>query len=178
MIYYATPYNTAKNLGLAYNKDMERLPNDNDYCCFTDGDTMFLNPYYGFQIEKIVAENPDVDMFTCMTNRVKRSYQCVKGMYECDSLSEHYAKAIELASVYNTEIVDITKENLISGVMIMIKKSSWRKVGGFLEGGMLGIDNAIHLQILKAKGKVALMTGIYLLHWYRGGDSRNKSHLL
>ena len=63
------------------------------------------------------------------------------------------------------------------------KKSAWEKVGGFknykgARSNMLGVDNMIHKD-LEAHGlKTMVMNGVYVYHWYRGGDSFNTSHLI
>jgi GT2 family glycosyltransferase len=79
---------------------------------------------------------------------------------------------------YSTEVTDITNKQLFSGVIILIKKSVWERLGGFKEDKMLAIDNDIHIKAIHAKLKVGLMKGIYVQHWYRGGNQNNKSHLL
>jgi GT2 family glycosyltransferase len=66
----------------------------------------------------------------------------------------------------------------LSGVLIVIKKSIWEKVGGFKEDKMLTIDNDIHRKIRISGGLVGLMKGIYVQHWYRGGIKENRQHLL
>jgi GT2 family glycosyltransferase len=66
----------------------------------------------------------------------------------------------------------------MSGVMILLKKSMWEKVGGFKEEKMLTVDNDIHIKVRNAQGKVGLMQGIYLQHWYRGGNIKDIKHLV
>ena len=74
--------------------------------------------------------------------------------------------------------MDITHLQLLSGVLILVKKSVWKKVGGFKEGEMLSVDNDIHQKVKLAGEKVGLMKGIYVQHWYRGGDNKQISHLI
>ena len=59
MIYHRTVWATDKNIGAAYNREMELLPNDSDYACFLDADAMFLTPYFGSLIESVVKEYPE-----------------------------------------------------------------------------------------------------------------------
>ena len=70
MIYYSIPYSTQKNIGACYNSVMENLPNDKDFACFVDGDTIFTTSNFGDQISQVVGENPNVRFFTCYTNRI------------------------------------------------------------------------------------------------------------
>ena len=54
--------------------------------------------------------------------------------------------------------------------------------GGFNEKGMLGIDNEFYFKALSQNKLIYRMDGVYVYHWYRGGDfSRSiesKKHLL
>ena len=45
-IYYSTPFNSDKNIGVYYNDVMNLLPNDSDYMVFVDGDTIFTTPRF------------------------------------------------------------------------------------------------------------------------------------
>ena len=53
-----------------YNEFINLLPNDNDYAAFFDADTIVTTPDYGCLIDKVIKEHPDIDMFTCYTNRL------------------------------------------------------------------------------------------------------------
>jgi len=176
MIYYRTPYSLDKRLDEYYNAEMALLPNDDDWCCFLDGDAMFLTPDFGHQIQEIVTENTEYDLFTCMTNRVGTKYQCVEDMWQTNDIEKHR----EVAEYYNGNdlILDITTYAPLSGVMILLNKKAWRESGGFTHKGMLGVDNSIHYNVRNAGMKVGLMLGVYVYHWYRGGDAKNKAHLL
>jgi GT2 family glycosyltransferase len=61
--------------------------------------------------------------------------------------------------------------------MILIQKRLWKKIGGFLENGMLGVDNDLHTKVIKSNEKLYLMRGVYLYHWYRWPNYKDKSHL-
>ena len=78
-IYYFTPFALDKNLGGAYNEYMQMLPNDDDWACFVDADTMFLCSDFGKQIHAVVSKYPDAGMFTCYTNRVGNQAQLYGG---------------------------------------------------------------------------------------------------
>ena len=80
MIYYSIPYSTEKNLGKYYNDFMKVLPNDDDFACFVDGDTIFSTPNYGHIIQSVVDENPEVKLFTCYTNRIGCKWQVAPGI--------------------------------------------------------------------------------------------------
>jgi len=180
MIYYKTVWDTDKNIGKAYNREMELLPNDSDYACFLDGDAMFLTPYFGKVIESVVDEYPECGVFTCMTNRVACDWQIPdKVDWESDDIKyhRHIAQVHEL--VYGNDVEDVTykpKTNVLSGVLILIRKDVWRKIGGFIDG-MLGVDNALHWACQKHGEPVYLMLGVYVYHFYRGGNRNDTEHL-
>jgi len=178
MIHFFTPYRIDKDLGKCYNDAMKMLPNDNDWACFTDGDAMFTTPFFGSQLEKIIKANPEAKLFASMTNRIGTAYQCVHNMWYENDISVHFKKGMELAETKETDCTDITDGAPISGVLIMIQKSEWKRVGGFAElGQALGVDNSIHYAVRDNGGKVFLMQGVYMLHYYRNGNKADKSHL-
>jgi len=172
MIYYFTPWNSDKNLGKAYNQCME-LIGDNDWACFTDADTMFTTYTYGKQIEDIVKEDA---IYTAKTNRVMCPYQKT-GIWEIDDIRYHRDLGQQLANEKYDYLTDVTNECPLSGCLILISKKMWQKLGGFKEDKMLTIDNDIHLKAREKGEKVYLMEGVYLYHWYRGGNAQYTEHL-
>ena len=182
MIYYSIPYDSQKNIGKYYNQFMSILPNENDYACFVDGDTIFTTSNYGHILEKIVEENPGVGCFTCYTNRIGCKWQIAPGVdTETNDMNYHREFGKSLQTIFSTSCKDVSNvedDQVMSGVMILIKKESWRTIGGFHENGMLGVDNDLHWKMKKFGEKMYLMQGIYLYHWYRWPDVKNKSHLI
>jgi len=67
--------------------------------------------------------------------------------------------------------------NVLSGVLILIRKAVWKKIGGFVEKQLLSVDNNLHWALMDKKEKLYLMKGVYLYHWYRGGDIGDDKHL-
>lgn len=182
MIYYSVPFDSGKNLGRYYNQFMEIIPDDDDWGCFIDGDTIFTTADYGLVIEKAVAENPDAACFTCVTNRVGCEWQIAPGVdVKSNDMAYHRKYSEILKNVYGSSVVDVTRKprrEVFSGLFILLKKSAWKKIGGFKEDKMLGIDNDLHWKIQDHKLKMYMMRGLYLYHWYRGGDKTYVKHLL
>lgn len=181
MIYYSIPWDTGKDIGKYYNSFMN-LIGEKDYACFLDGDACFTTTYFGKQIENIVKKYPECGLFTAVTNRLGAKWQMV-GNYESNDIKHHRQAGEGLALTLYDEITDISKNDpqwVLSGVLILISKKVWKALGGFKETGMLGVDNDIHWKA-QAKGeKVYMMKGVYLYHWYRGGDRdfSKRGHLL
>ena len=179
MIHYITVYREDKDLGKAYNQEMERLQNDEDWCCFVDADCLFVNPFFGTQIAGVIKDNPKCKLFTSVTNRVGTKYQCVEGMWDENDMSEHFTVGRRLAETFGSRCSDITNNAPFSGVIMLIQKKEWKRVKGFKElGGALGVDNSIHYAVRDNGGKVMLMEGVYVMHYYRNGKIEDKNHLL
>jgi len=187
MIYYSVPYSVEKNIAEYYNSFMKLLPSDEDYACFIDGDTIFTTSDYGHTIHNVVKEHPEIGCFTCYTNRVNNKHQVVDGIdYDSNDVIYHRKIGNMLQTIFGTSCVDIThikntqdKPQYISGCLILIKKSLWKKIGGFKNlNAMLGVDNELHKDIIAANEKIYLMKGVYLYHWYRWPNTKNISHLL
>ena len=181
MIYYSVPYNSDKNIGEYYNS-FAKLLSANDYMCFIDADTIFTTYDYGTLIENVVKRYPEVDAFTCCTNRVACKWQIAEGVNPVtDDIVYHRNFGKYRQEKYGTECVDVTNKDdkkLFSGLFLLIKKSAWDKIGGAISEGMLKVDNDIHKKLKKAGLLFYQMKGLYLYHWYRGGDRNYKDHLL
>lgn len=179
MILYNIPFSREKNIAEAYNVFMELLPSDDDYGAFIDRDAMFVHPFYGRQIEDIIEATGE-DLYTCMTNRVN----CRKQLHEhphafkIDDMRYHVKEGEKLYNEKYGVVEDITDiVPGISGVVMILKKSAWKRIGGFKGSGMLGVDNQLHYDVRDSGGRVMLMQGVYTYHWYRGGDCKYINHL-
>lgn len=177
-IWFNIPWSQEKNLGNAYNDFMELIPED-DYACFIDGDAMFLTTYFGSQIYDIVNKYPECGIFTCKTNRIGCIYQREKNMWLVDEMQQHRSlAALNQKDSYHSvkDITNLGTDEPMGGVLILISKKVWKKIGGFADG-ILGVDNKLHWSCIKNNEKVYLMEGVYIYHWYRGGDPKNNLHL-
>jgi GT2 family glycosyltransferase len=175
MIYYFTPYALDKNLGAAYNQYMELLPDDEDWACFIDGDTMFLQPDWGHLIEKAVADHPDTGMFTCYTNRVNNKEQLYRGNFTNNRDLVYHRNISKVCHEMGKNRVR-RLNNMISGMMMIIRKKTWRDFP--FSDGLLGVDNDISKRLLSAGREVLLIESVYLLHYYRLAEGRTyKEHL-
>jgi hypothetical protein len=151
------------------------IPNGS-WACFTDGDAMFTTPNFGHQLEEVIKANPEYDLFSCMTNRVGTNYQLI-GSWTENSMHEHRELGKFLSNSRRTEVIDITNEAPISGVLMLVRKSAWFTSKRFKETGLLGVDNSIHYAMAAQDSKVGLMRGVYVMHYYRNGNKNDKSHL-
>ena len=177
MIYAHIPYTPKEygtNLGYAYNKFMELLPNNDDWGCFLDHDAMFTTKNWYHQLEDIIKKYPNIGAFGARTNRINSTYQLVGNidvynhdMFYHREIGEHIQKKY----YYNLFAPDRnTAQRGFSGVLILIKKSQWKEMGGFKRHGFNHVDNDIRWR-LEALGKpIYIMNGVYVYHWYKADD--------
>lgn len=178
-IFENTPYRVDKDLIKSYNSFMELLPADG-WAVFRDGDTLFLDSFYGELIVNAIKENPDTDCFTCLTNRIGNIRQ-LHSEYVGDDIIKHRQIAKKLREKYGSTCIDFSK-GALSGMLFVLSKSSWEKIGGFKEfkpgySKMLGVDNKLHSDLFKNGFKTKIIRGLYIYHWYRGGNIHQTNHL-
>ena len=156
IVFENTPYREDKNLIQAYNSFMELLPEDG-WALFRDADTLFLDPFYGEIINRAIKNNPDAGCFTCLTNRIGNKIQLYDA-YAGDDIVKHrkIAEAIKNKNynTYDTFKFDVNSGSTLSGMLILISRATWVKIGGFkkskitqhrgLNSSILGVDNQLH----------------------------------
>lgn len=156
----------AINLGWTYNQYMQLLPNDDDWACFLDHDAMFTTHNWYEQLETIIQKYPEYGLFTAKTNRIGHSIQKVRGI-DIHNHDMKYSRqmGLELQEKYYDKVTEMPR--VISGVLMLTKKSVWKATKGFKDG-FLGIDSHYDGQVRKLAGyKVGLMEGFFVYHWYR-----------
>lgn len=177
-IFHVIPWNSNKNIGVSYNETMNLIGSE-DWVCFLDGDAVHTSPFFGKRIEECINNNPEYSLLTCYTNRIGFPPQIAPGVNQKTNDQKYHRDFGEnMWNKYGTSVLDVTDYKYISGVLLLLCKDIWEKVGGFKENGMLSVDNNIHMKVRNFGGKVGLMKGIYVQHWYRGGNQSDKSHLL
>ena len=176
MIYYFTPYKKG-NLGQAYNHYCNLVPNDNDWITMMDGDIMQLHMNWGEKWKKILKNNQDAGIITCVTNRVYDQMDkqlAKKEMFEESDLKNHRKFALDLFEEKKFTLEKL--DNFMAGFFFSFKKSTWKKVGGFING-ILDVDNDF-LRKVKTIKECYVAKGFYVLHYYRLCEGRYfKDHL-
>lgn len=182
-IYYCTPFSIEKNLGKAFNDYVKRLTiRPDDWIFLLDGDTSFLDPFWGKHISDLVHKYPHTGIFTCYTNRVGNLLQCHKFKRSDDSnMINHFRIAQQLKQNYYWNVREIN--HIISGHLMGFSRKTWEDVGGFTEnpGEILKVDNRFSKRVLNSGRKILLMEGVYLFHYYRLHElnpRKAKKHLL
>lgn len=173
-IHYITPYSTEGNIGKAYNEAISDLPDD-CYICLRDGDTMFLTPDWGNQIEAIIRDNPHYDVITCRTNRLGLTDLVIFDMDHSD-ISRHIYCANALWDINNTAV---KPTSTAPGMLMIFHKSTWQK-HNFVEKSII-FDKQFSNAVTKGGGKIGIALGLYIFHIYRMWSKAPKSdtrHLL
>lgn len=175
MIYTFIAYDItgAKDLGATYNKYMELL-DEEDWAVFLDHDAMFTTTDWMEVIKTAINDNPEYGVFTSIANRIGSPWQRATGV-DPESHDISYHRQVGAAHRDNAPgIIDVTDASYLSGVLMVVKKSAWKQIGG-APSGMLGVDGQIHIRCRKHNIKVGFIPKLYVYHWYRGDG--NHDHL-
>lgn len=163
-----TPFAADLNLGRAYNDAMALLPDD-AWAALLDHDAMFTTKAWFGQILEAIGAQPDAGAFTAVTNRIAAPWQQV-GSRETHEMGYHFALGEERRRIRT--LLDITETKGFGGVVIIISKRAWQRVGGFVDG-LLCVDHGMHFALRAAGYRNFLIEGLYLYHRRRafaGGD--------
>jgi len=176
-LHFVTPYSFEKNLGKAYNEEFEKVQNDSDWIVLMDGDSHFFTDF-GQQIRAHILAKPNTGMFTCITNRVGNKQQCYGGKISDNSDYLYHARLAKRLAVGNRGVVK-KSSRIISGLLMVIQKKTWREVGGFYERGILKVDNMFSKELLNRHRPIYIMMDVYMIHYYRflEGGKKYKTHL-
>ena len=129
------PRSEGTNLGFAYNELMGRL-HDEDWACFIDHDACFTTPDWHCSSKKSPRGCIEPCVLTAATtNRVGSPWQLAPGVDRDNHAMDYHrrvGKAIQAAS--RRALRDVTRESLMSGVVILLSKQTWALVGGSEDG--------------------------------------------
>ncbi len=175
LILSCVPYDLDWNLGRAYNRVMENLPDDG-WACLLDHDAMFTTGVWYRQLVDAIEREPR-GTFTCVTNRIgdpNDSRQHWQRAEHAEAKSNDVAahRQYGQSRVEIPNLRDVTKKFfLMGGVLILISKEAWRDMGGFKDG-LRGVDYAAHIALRKAGRRIFCIEGLYLYHWKRADGSK------
>jgi len=168
MIYTFIPtFPKEKDLGWAYNHFMGLIPNDDDWGCLVDHDTIFTTKNWMYQMEDIIKKHPEYDCFVATANRIGCDYQQVADLRNNHDVQEHIKLGHKIQKEHYSDVINVTGRIAFSGFLMLVKKGAWNKVK-FREGGekMAGIDNHFHRDLRNRGFRIGLMKGVYLYHLY------------
>jgi GT2 family glycosyltransferase len=180
-IWHFTPWADDRDLGKAYNEYCALVPDENDWICLRDGDTMFLGIRWGQVCRWYIDNYPGTGLFSAITNRVGDPSQCVKNKMDKKPRIEYYREYAMKMERFPPK--DRPREKLlkapISGFCMLFQKKTWQR-HPFEEGvGLLRIDNAFSRKVKHSKKPIVLMSRLFVWHYYRLNEGKtDKTHLL
>lgn len=179
MIYYRTIWDTQKNFGGCINREMELIPDSDDWVVWMDGDVMFLTAYWGKQIEDIIElHGHQYSLFGAMLSRCNVHHQLVNGICSDDyNMINHVMAAEDLQDIHGTSVEPTNGP--IAAACMFFQKKTWEKIK-FVENTPY-FDIIFSAQVRKHKMKMAVCEGLYLMHKYRLGSKdpgRDDKHLM
>lgn len=157
-----TPFALDRNLGQAYNRAMELLPDDG-WAAMMDHDAMPTTREWYRQIVDAIEFRPDAGAFVAMTNRIAAPWQRCGDRNSHDIL-QHRAFGHDRLKVRS--LLDITDTKGWGGVLFALSKATWREVGGFVDG-MACVDHCMHFAIQNTGKRIYLIEGLYVYHFRR-----------
>jgi len=170
------PYSFRGRIYDAY-KDVFSLVNDEDWVCFVDGDTAFLEmSNFGHVLNDYINTYPTTGMFTCYASRCHYEFQMISGLdMENDSI-DYWAMETVKAKAMHPQIDDL--KIMIAGHLVMLKKSTWIKIQPKLVGRLkfkkiLGFDTQLSHAIMECGMDIKLMKGVLLFHYLRKLTGKN-----
>ena len=167
MIHYVTSWKTG-DIGGGLNEAIALLPDD-AWVCVRDGDTLFLGPRWGEQIEQIAAraEAEGYGLVGCVTNRLRAAYQLHDGVLSGEpDIGRHVAVAAERWNAHGAAIAALPS-GPVAGMLMLFRKSEWA-AHPFVEKSIY-FDQAF-TQAARERGvRVGIAQGLYLFHLYRWG---------
>lgn len=155
------------DIGGGLNDAIDLLP-DNAMVCVRDGDTLFMAPDWGRQLERIVSDNRAYDLMGCMTNRLRAPYQLHGGVLSCeDSVTRHQEIAAQRWHAHGTEVREL-KSGPVAAMLMLFPKAVWKR-HPFVERSIY-FDQKFTQDVRDNGGRVGIAQGFYLFHLYRWGQ--------
>jgi hypothetical protein len=151
-----------RNLGAAYNREMERLP-DGDWALMQDHDSILgLTRDWHRVVMEAIAFMPDAGAFVAVTNRIAAEWQKAKEA-EWDNHDIGYHTKIAAERLKRRFLLDITDTKGFGGVCFALSKAAWAEAGGFADG-LLCVDHSIHFRLRAAGRRIYLLENLYVYH--------------
>lgn len=163
------PFKEGKQIGRAYNREMERLDPDG-WAVLMDYDAMIMNPHWHEICCNAIDRVGDrAGLLTCYTNRIGNKAQVAPGA-DPDVFDMHYHRKLarRLWMTRRGAIRDHTDTRgcRFSGFFMLTSKRAWRSVGGFKTDSFFHVDVDYYDKCKRAGLRVYLMEDLYCFHMY------------
>lgn len=176
MIYHFNSIFSGKDIGNYYNQCCDLVP-DGSWICVWDADVMTFHTYFDMNafLERVIAENTDISLFSCVANRIGTHKQRYLPSQDPNPDMGYHRKMAE--KIYTNCGTKVRKDvKTVSGLMMLFSKATWKKVGGFKEEGMIAVDTEFSKKVYSSGGGVGIIQGLYVMHYYRLLE-QNHNHL-
>jgi len=166
VIFHSTPWQTG-NIGGGLNAFVDLLPDD-AWVCLRDGDTLWLSPSWGEQVEQVVAAHGDAfSVIGAMTNRLRSPLQLHGGLFSDEAdIGRHRDIALQRWEEHGP-LVQPLRAGVLAGMCLIFPKRVWR-AHPFVERSLL-FDQRFCGDVRAAGGQLGVALGLYLFHLYRWG---------
>jgi hypothetical protein len=174
------PFSTNGNYAEELNKYIRLVPNDDDWICIYDIDTLRSRSTWGQDVEKMIEANKDFDLLTCLATRsgmhpqrLNNQIYSVRDMVVLHNLCEKQYNTVQSFQAKQTNFP-------VAGFFLCFKKSLWKEFPfKKTPKGILSVDRRWSLRLLEAGKKIGICHKLVLIHYYRLHKNRkDTSHLL
>lgn len=173
-VYYYQPYALNGNLGDVYN-DCSYGHDDEDWICILDQDICILDSRLKWWVAQTIEAHPEIDIFGCMTNRLKSPEQRSSKMFGETDIVKHKKRTIQHWNQFKTTVREL-KENELAGMFMLMRARVLRSVK--FRNGLLYLDSDFSKRAREIGYKIGIMRGIYVFHYYRLAEGeKNINHL-
>jgi len=163
------PFKEGQQIGRAYNREMERLPDDG-WTVFLDYDVMIMNPHWHEICCRAINRVGDrAGLITCFTNRIGCKTQVAPGV-DPDNFDMHYHRefARKLWQTRKGTIHDHTDTRgcRFSGFFMLTSRRAWERAGRFKTDSFFHVDVDYYDKVKRAGMRVYLLEDLYCFHMY------------
>lgn len=171
-----TPYSFNGKLFEAYD-DIFSMVNEQDWVCFLDGDTAFLEmANFGHLLQDYIDLYPTTGMFTCYATRCHYEAQTRKGVDPKQDSIKYFAKKVLEVKQLHPKTKPMNRR--VAGHLLMLKKETWTTIRPTLikeakDKKILGFDTKLSNSLLKHGYDIKVMRGILIFHYLRFLTGKN-----
>lgn len=171
-VYHGTPWRTG-DIGGGINAFVETLPAD-AWVCIRDGDTLFLTPDWGAQIERVIEQHgARYAVIGAMTNRLRSPYQLHGGVISQDpDISHHREIALTRRDEFGASVREVPGP--VAGMCLIFNRRTWERTP--FEPRSIYFDKQFSNAVREAGGRLGVAQGLYLFHLYRWGCEDPANH--
>ena len=181
-IYHFMPFSLEFDYAQEINKYVKMVPDDDDWICIWDGDTIRVQPQWGNHIEQMIKANLDYDLLITLATRIGCHYQRLNKSISSqrDLVQLHKMVDRQFKNIDSFRAVPVDDCKLLSGFLLCFRKRTAVEIP-FTKSrtGILNVDGNYGAAFQAAGKRVGLVKKIAVVHYYRLNKNRkDKSHLI